>query len=285
MLLFAVFACSTAAILIKVSTTHPTLLGALRLLIAAVLLAPLAWRDHRKLPGKFTVVHAQRIVWPAFVLAAHFVSWGFGARMTLSAQASLVVNLAPVALPFFLHALVGERITPREISGTVLALCGVLLLGARDAFVPGGDVWGNVVCFGSMLLFAWYLALGRRNRDFPTLWLYVVPVYAVAGAVCLVVSLPWIGRFEFASTREWMLIAGLAVVPTIVGHSLLNLSMRHLRGQVVSLCNVGQFVFAGALAWLLFDEVPRPIFYLASALVVAGVAMVVLRAPAQPRMR
>jgi drug/metabolite transporter (DMT)-like permease len=143
MLLFAVFACSTAAILIKASTTHPTLLGALRLLIAAGLLAPLAWRDHRKLPGQFTAVHAQRIVWPAVVLAAHFVSWGFGARMTLSAQASLVVNL----------------------------------------------------------------------------------------------------------------------------------------------CNVGQFVFAGALAWLLFDEVPKPIFYLASALVVAGVAMVVLRAPAQPRMR
>jgi len=55
--------------------------------------------------------------------------------------------------------------------------------------------------------------------------------------------------------------------------------VRHLRGQVVSLCNVTQFVFAAVMAFFLFHEQPAPLFYAASALVVAGIALVVFSAP------
>jgi drug/metabolite transporter (DMT)-like permease len=50
------------------------------------------------------------------------------------------------------------------------------------------------MCLVSMLLFALYLALGRRNRDFPSVWLYVIPVYGQAAAVCLLVALPRISH-------------------------------------------------------------------------------------------
>jgi drug/metabolite transporter (DMT)-like permease len=55
--------------------------------------------------------------------------------------------------------------------------------------------------------------------------------------------------------------------------------MRRIRGQIVSLCNVSQFVFAGIMGFLLFGEVPQILFYIASAIVVAGVAVVVLATP------
>lgn len=286
LLLLGVFTCSTAVIMINASTTHPFVLAALRLTFASVLLAPLAWRELSRHRGTFTADHWRRTLLPALVLALHFISWSYGARMTIAAQASLVVNLAPAAIPFFLHWIVGERINRAEILGTVIALAGVVLLSVRDALTGGGDFWGNVVCFGSMLLFAWYLALGRKNRDFPSLWLYVVPVYAQAAVICLLAALPWLHTFAVNDTREWLLMLGLAVLPTIMGHSLLNASMRHLRGQVVSLGNVGQFIFAGVMAWLLFGQVPPVAFYGASLLVVAGVALVVFAAPsAPPRLR
>jgi drug/metabolite transporter (DMT)-like permease len=74
-------------------------------------------------------------------------------------------------------------------------------------------------------------------------------------------------------------MAALAVVPTVCGHSLLNAAMRRIRGQIVSLCNVSQFVFAGFMGYLLFGEIPRALFYVASAVVVAGVAVVVFSMP------
>jgi drug/metabolite transporter (DMT)-like permease len=281
-----VFACSTAVIQIKASHTHPLVLAALRLAITVVLRAPVFASELRRHPDGFTRAHLRRTHLPAIVLATHFISWTYGARMTFAAQAALIVNLAPIAIPFFLHALVGERITAREILGTVIAVGGVLLLTAHDAFSGSGDTAGNLVCLGSMLLFAWYLALGRKNRDFASIWLYVVPVYLQAGLICLVVAAPLLPTFAVGSAREWSLMVGLAVGPTLIGHSLINLSMRHFRGQVVSVANVGQFVFAGAMAFWFFGEQPAALFYAASAMVVAGIALVVFASPtAPPRLR
>lgn len=274
-----VFASSTAVIMIRMSHTHPAVLAALRLLIASALLAPLFWREWRQNRAAYTRDHWRRSLWPAVLLAAHLASWGYGARMTFTAQASLIANLVPIALPFYLHWIVNERINRIEILGTAIALGGVALLTARAALTHSGDFLGNLVCFGSMLAAAGYVALGRRNRDFPSLWLYVVPVYLQAGLISLVVSLPWIATFEFRSRREWLLMFGLAFLPTIVGHSIINYGVRHLRGQVVALANVLQFVFAGAMAYVLFREQPAPLFYAASAVVVAGVALVIFSAP------
>jgi drug/metabolite transporter (DMT)-like permease len=133
-----------------------------------------------------------------------------------------------------------------------------------------------------MVMFGLYLALGRRNRDFPSIWLYVIPVYGQAALVCLLVALPRIRTFEVGSAREWEIMIGLGAIPTVCGHSLLNAAMRKIRGQIVSLCNVSQFVFAGVMGFLLFGEIPRGLFYVASAIVVAGVAIVVLAMPPDP---
>lgn len=284
-LLFGVFACSTSVIFLKASATHPVLLAGLRVAIASLLLAPLAWRDYRRHREKVTPVHWRCTTLPALVLAAHFVSWNFGARTTLAAQATLIVNLVPIAMPFFLWFVVREKINRIEVVGTGLAIAGVLVLGIKDAFVPGGNVWGSVTCFGSMLLFAWYLALGRRNRDAPTIWLYVVPVYAQCAVFALVAAIPWWRTFAVTSSREWTLIAALGIVPTIVGHSLLNASLRRVRGQIVGLCNVAQFVFAGVMAFLVFGEQPALVFYTASALVVTGIATVILGGSTNTRWR
>lgn len=286
LLFLGVFACSTSVIQIKASHTPPLVLAAVRLLLAVAFLAPLFFRDLNTHRPAYTRAHLRRTTLPALVLALHFISWTYCARMTLAATASLIVNLVPVAIPFFLHALVGERINRREIVGTAIAVGGVVLLTAPDAFGRHLNLAGDLLCFGSMLFFAWYLALGRRNRDFPSLWLYIVPVYLQAGLLCLIAALPQFARFDYASFREWALLLGVTLGPTIVGHSLLNHALRSFRGQIVSLCNVGQFVFATIMAFFIFREVPTPLFYVSSCVIVAGIALVVFSAPtAPPRMR
>jgi drug/metabolite transporter (DMT)-like permease len=282
LLFLGVYACSTSAIFIRSSSSDPLVLTALRLTIASVLLLPVFITEYRRNRGSFSREHLRRTHLPAVVLAAHLITWTLGARMTLIAQATLIVNLVPIALPFFLHALVNERINRAEVAGTALAVLGLLTLSVKDALSAHGSPAGDAVCLASMLLFALYLGLGRRNRDFPSVWLYVIPVYAQAAALCLLVALPRLCTFDVGSAREWALMTGLAVVPTMCGHSLLNAAMRRIRGQIVSLCNVSQFVFAAVMGYLLFGEVPKAAFYGASAIVVAGLVIVVLSAPVEP---
>jgi drug/metabolite transporter (DMT)-like permease len=270
-LFVGVFACSLAVIFIKASTVDPVLLSSFRLLGAALLLAPLFERERRRHVGQFGFASFRRSILPGLVLAAHFVSRAVGARMTLAANASLIVNMVPLAMPFLLFFVAGERIERLELVATVLGLSGVLVLSAGD--VASGDLGGDLVCFLSMLLFALYLALGRRNRDIPSIWLYVVPLYAIAGLACLALGAQRLPQVFGFAPREWWLLLALAVVPTIFGHSLLNAAMKRFRGNVVSVCNVGQFVFAGVSAWLFFGEVPKPAFWPAALLVVLAAAV------------
>lgn len=71
--------------------------------------------------------------------------------------------------------------------------------------------------------------------------------------------------------------AGLAVIPTILGHSILNYSLKHFRGQVVSIINGLQFVFAAVMAYLIFAEAPHLVFYPTALLIAIGAWVVMPR--------
>lgn len=266
LLLLSVFSASTAVIMIKASTTHPVLLASLRLFVAALVLLPLFLRDLRRHRGAYTRAHLRASIVPGLMLAVHFMSWVVGARMTPTANASLIVNLVPLAMPFFLAWVAHEPLTRREAVATAVALSGVVILTASDLSLNPTYFAGDLISFGSMLFYALYLALGRRNRTFPTVWLYLVPLYGVAAVASMAVALLFVNPIQPYSAREAALILGLGVVPTVIGHSLLNRAMRVFRGQIVSIVNMGQFVFAGLMAFVLWREVPRPSFYVASAL-------------------
>lgn len=276
LLVLGVFACSTSVIFIRSSGVEASLLAAYRLLLAALFLSPFFLRAHRAHPGALTMRRLARSVWPGALLAVHFISWNLGARMTAAANATLIVNLVPVAMPVLLFLVVQERINRREALGTVVALTGVAVLGVADFRLGPEYLLGDLVCFASMVLFAWYLVMARKNADIPDLWLYLVPLYAVAGVICLGVgAVRNGGDIWVAEAGEWIWFLALALVPTITGHSILNHCMKHLRGQIVSLMNLAQFIFAGLLAALIFVEFPAPAFYPASLLVVTGALFVI----------
>lgn len=294
LLMLGVFNCATSVIMIKACTVHPVLLSSYRLAVAAVLLTPLFLRDLAANRARFPLApgagngpvsapaggpegqwrfgwrHVWRTVVPGAMLGAHFILWIAGARLTPAVNSSLIVNMVPVAMPFLLVVLVRERLTRGELAATALSLAGVAVLAGGDLQLSPEYFRGDVLCFVSMLLLACYLALGRRNRDFPSLWLYLVPLYWVGAAVCFAAALPFVSPLAVASWWDGLMVLGLGVVPTILGHSILNYSMKHFRGQAVGVAGLGQFIFAGILAYFLLREVPGWQFYVAGVLVVVG---------------
>lgn len=274
-LILGVFCCSTAILFIKESHEHPILLAAYRLFVASIALLPLFIRDYRRHRGEFGLRELRRSFLPGLLLGVHFISWIIAARRTTAANASLIVNLVPVAMPFLLHFVLRESLSKREIIGTVIAVAGLFVLGGSDFNWNPEHFKGDLLSFVSMLFFAMYLVLGRRNRRTPTPWLYLVPLYSVAGVFCFLVALPFVDPIKAYPWREVRLILALGLIPTVLGHSILNASMQRLRGQLVSIVNMGQFVFAGTMAYLLLGENPSPAFYLACVLVVGGAVTVV----------
>lgn len=281
LLVLAVWAMSTSVILIKLSDLGAADLSFWRLLFATLLLAPLALRAASRHRDVFHAATLRHCLIPGILLGLHFITWVTGARMTPAANATLMVNVSPLVMPLLLILFAKERVTGREWVATGIALAGLAILAIAD-YQGGEDHWiGDLVCAGSMLLLAAYLALGRANgMRFPDPWLYTVPVYAVGAVVCLL----WLlasGRGPALPTgREWWIVAGMTLLPTVLGHGLVLLVLRRLRGQLVAVLNMGQFIFSGIMAFLLLHEVPTRAFWPTSILVVlAGVLMVVRKQP------
>ncbi|WP_372794162.1 DMT family transporter [Pontiella sp.] len=270
LLLIGIFFCASAIIFIKASAIHPVLLAALRLLAAMLFLLPLFLRDLKKEPMPVSRCLKNSLI-PGLFLGIHFITWLIAARMTNAANASLIVNLAPVVMPFILIALVHERVNRLEIIGTAAALGGTMVLFGSDFKISPDYFLGDILCFISMIFFTIYLALGRRRRPYKSIWLYVVPIYAAAGVGTLLISLCFVNPLtEPWSMHEALLLLGLAALPTVFGHSILNWAMTHMRGQLVSIMNMGQFIFAGIMAYFIFREIPAKEFLPASALVIGG---------------
>lgn len=273
LLLLGVVAMSTSVIWIKLSAVDPVWLTVLRLVVATVALAPLAVRDWRRHRARLAWSDLREPVLPGLILAAHFVTWILGARLTPAANSGMVVNLAPILLPLLLAPLAGEWLTRRELAATLLAAAGLAVLVVGDLRLSPGHVRGDAICTGSMALFAVYLALGRRYRKSPTVWLYVVPLYATAAVAALLVAPLWADPTPVDWRREWPWVLLLGLVPTVVGHTLLNNAMRHFRGQVVGIVNMGQMASAGLLGYAVLGERPAWTLYPAAALVVLAGAV------------
>jgi drug/metabolite transporter (DMT)-like permease len=127
-----------------------------------------------------------------------------------------------------------------------------------------------------MFFLAVYLALARRNKS-TGLWSYVFPLY-VAGAISsFLISLVFVNPLtEDWSLSELLPLALLAIIPTMIGHSVSNWAMRRFHPQLVSIVMVTQFVWAAILAWLFFGEIPPLLFYPASAVVMTGCAIAIV---------
>lgn len=268
---------SSSVIFIKSSRLDPVLLAAGRVMVASAVVLPLfvaAWQRERTF---FRTAH-RRTLLPGTILGLHFITWIIGARMTPAVNSSLLVNMVPLVTPFFLVPLANERLVLREVYATALAFAGVLWLAGSDYQLSREHFFGDVVCFGSMVLFALYLVLGRANRDFPSVWLYMWPVYTVAGLVSFAVA-PATASFstDTWTTRELWLLVGLGVIPTVLGHGSINYALKHLRGQVVGVANLAQVISAGTLAYLILGEVPHASFYPASVMIAAGVLILFRR--------
>ncbi len=269
-LLFGELACSSAVIFIKSSHEHPILLAAYRLFVAAIALMPVYVSAARAQPDYRLSQGLRQACLPGIVLALHFISWIMGARMTPSANASLIVNLVPIVMPLFLIVMFRESLTRAEAVGTLIAMSGTGMLFLTDFNLSRTYFLGDVVCFLSMLFFGFYLILARKNRQSGSIWLYLVPVYAIAGIVCFVIALAFVSPIKPYTLREVAIIAALGLIPTVIGHSILNYSMLHVRSQVVSILSLTQFVFAGILGYFLFHEIPDRMFYFVSLLVLIG---------------
>jgi O-acetylserine/cysteine efflux transporter len=263
---------------IALDTFSPALLTALRFLLAALPAAalprPAPWRA---LAPVGLTLFAGQFLFQFFGIAAGMPP-GLAA-LVVQTQALFTIVIAAAAL--------GERPTPRQWSGTALAVAGLALIG----LTVGGDLplAGFLLTLVSPVSFGVGNVLLKRLGPADTTglvaWLSLVPplpALAVAFVVDGPRALP--AALLHAGGPGWLAALYLGLVATSLAYALWGaLLQRYPAATVAPFALLVPFVGAAAAA-VVFGERFGPLRLAGMALVLAGLAVIVLprRSPPSP---
>lgn len=284
----AILGISVSGPLARMADAEPLAIAFWRLTLACaviggILLATGGWREWRTLSGRDVAIAGGAGV----LLAIHFWSWIASLGMTSVAASVLLVNLHPVVIVAGSALFFGERPRGLQLVGIGLALLGAVIIAMGGAAAPAATASAGVPLLGEALALLgavtvglYYLA-GRSLRARLTLWPYVGIVYgACLVTIALMAGVQGTALWPFAP-KEWLLFAGIALGPMLLGHTGFNWALRYVPAYVVSLALLAEPVGASLLAWILpsIAEVPSVAVMIGGAAVLVGLGLGTATAP------
>lgn len=252
---------------------------ALASLILFLLDAPGVIRHFRNL----TTATRLRIFICGALLGAHFALFQAGLDATSIPAAVSLVSLEPVGVVFAALVFFREFPSRREQVGVVLATIGATVI----AFAAGSGehkLVGDLLVLGSVALFGFYVAAARAIKDALPPQHAGSMIYGIAALVILLV-LPSAGAFSNVhelQLRSFLAIAGIAIIPTIIGHTSVQAAARWLPPAIVSLVSPGETLGGLLVAAVFLKEIPKPQECVGAALILSGVLFAIFGPAPKP---
>ncbi len=272
LLFIAILAVATSAPLVREAAPAPALaVAALRVITAGVIFGVAAGP---KLTQFFSLGARQKrlALLSSLFLATHFAVWISSLYFTSVAASTALVAMQPVFAALFGFLFLREPVQRREWIGIAIAAIGCAVLAGGDFGSDGRALFGDGLALAGAMSAAAYFTLGRGLRDALPLVVYLAVVHLAAGALLLCLALfsgvPLLGL----PTHSYLAIFACAVVPSAIGHALLNYSVRRVKVHLVALGILGEPVGASLLAWLLYSEVPTRHAWVGGVVILFGIA-------------
>jgi drug/metabolite transporter (DMT)-like permease len=180
-------------------------------------------------------------------LALHLVTWFTSLTYTSVASSTVLVTTQPVFVVIGSLLFFKEHISRRAILGGCLALLGSVIIGASDFKAGGTALYGDVLALLAAVLVSGYLLIGRRLRKDIPLQGYTFVTYGVSSLTLILATMVSKTPFTGYPTRDWLLFIALALVCTVMGHTVFSWVLKYVSASVVSVSILGEPL--GAILW------------------------------------
>jgi drug/metabolite transporter (DMT)-like permease len=273
-LALAVLFVSTGSILVRKAQAPPLAVAFYRIGLAALLLTPFAARSASRAWPALRGRQIVALLASGLALALHFATWIASLAHTSVAASVLLVNTAPLFSVVMARLFLAERPSRIILVAVALALVGAGLIAAEDW--SGASLTGALLALAGAATMAVYHVIGRGLRAALPLQAYVLGVWATAAVTLALMAAGGGVALTGYAGETLVVLAALALVPTIGGHGLVNWSLRRLPAPTVGLFLLGEPVGASLLAYFLLHEVPGPWTIAGGAVVLVALALIVL---------
>lgn len=268
-----VLAVSWSAIFIRQADAPALVIGSYRMVLASAPLALVAVVQGRRQPERPAEGVVVWMVVSAALLAAHFAFWIESLKHTSVVTSVVLVAAQPLYVALLSPLLLREPVERRVWIAIGVASMGAAVMASEDLRDGLGTLAGDLYALLGGVASAAYIMVGRRVRPYVSWERYAGIVYPLSAvglvAMMLIARDPVFGY----STKTYVMMGLLALVPQVIGHTSINWSLAHFSAVLVSIAILLEPVITTALAIPILDEVPTGVEWAGAAFVLAGVYM------------
>ena len=186
-------------------------------------------------------------------------------------NASILNKMSPFFVLIFSWLFLKERLTPFQAAAFLVAFTGALFVVqpvlSNLALAP--SLIGLCSGMGAGAAYTAVRALGLRGERSPVI------VFFFSSFSCLIL-LPWmLLGFEPMTFRQLLMLLGAGIAAT-GGQFGITLAYTHAPAREVSIYDYSQILFAAALGWILFAQLPDRWSVLGYALIVGAALAIFL---------
>jgi drug/metabolite transporter (DMT)-like permease len=256
LLAIGVISVSISAILVKVSSAPAGVLAFYRLFFTVLLMSPVFFLKYVKELKVITRRDWAYSIIAGIFLAFHFILWFESLNFTSVASSTVLVTLQPLFAFIGAYLFFQEKLTGKAVISALLAVTGSFIISWGDFRISGTALWGDILALLACALVTGYLLFGQTIRKRLSLITYTYLVYAISAVVLLFYVLirgEGLGPYP---KEDWIYFLLLAIVPTLLGHSLFNWSLKWLSTSTISMAILFEPIGASILAyWLLAEKI------------------------------
>lgn len=276
LLIIGVISVSTSAILVKVSTAPSGVIAFYRLFFSVLFMLPIFLLKY--VPELRLITRRDWVfsIIAGVFLAFHFILWFESLNYTSVASSTVLVTLQPLFAFIGTYLFFKEKFSWKAILSGVTAILGSVIISWGDFKISGSALYGDILALIACALITANFMFGQTVRQRLSLITYTFVVYSISTITLLLYVLVKQEPLIPYGTSDWIYFILLALVPTLLGHTLFNWSLKYLSTSTISMAILFEPVGAAVLAYFLLQEMITWTQALGGAIVIAGVSLFLL---------
>lgn len=271
-LILGVLGISISAILVRMSDAPSLVLATYRMMWTVILLIPFSLKN--TLPELKMIKKKDAVVsvLAGIFFALHFTLWFESLKHTTIACSTVLVDTDVIFAAIGYCILMHGSIPKKGMLAITITICGSVLTALSGGSNAEASLYGNTLALIAAVLIAGFTLTGKyiRNKGIST-----SAFTLIAYPVCLVTLL----ILDFATgtpvagykLKELLIGLGMAVFCTLLGHSILNWTLKYLSPGYVSAVKLCEPVFATVLGMIIFKEIPSVLQVIGAIIIISGI--------------
>jgi drug/metabolite transporter (DMT)-like permease len=285
--IIGMLAVSTASIFIRFAQQEAPsfVIAALRMIIATILISPIALRNNTREIFSISKKDLLLIVLSGFFLSLHFATWVTSLAYTSIASSVVLVSTGPLWVALLSVFLLHEKLNNFAFLGIFIALIGVILISLSDSCITNNlfacslsftnsdpsSILGDILALAGAVSVAGYFLIGRILRPRISLISYIFLVYGSASIFLIILLIISRESIMGYSNISYIWIFLTALIPQIIGHTIYNWTLKHISATLVSMFTLGEPIGTTILALFIFKEYPGLIKIIAIIFILSGI--------------